>query len=63
MKQYTLEQLNQLADYMFSIGVMGFYKDEIRKFLNLIKIGELKLLPPRDEKGKFIKVTTPPINK
>lgn len=55
---YTVEQLKQLLDKMVEIGVVSMWKGEIRQFINLVELRELKLLPPRDSKGHFMKVVT-----
>ena len=57
-KTYTIEQLEQLLTYINNKGMVNFYHEEIQKFLDIVKVRQIKLLPPRDENGRFIKPIT-----
>lgn len=57
-QSYTTEQLRQLAEHLYSKQILIYCRDEINKFINCIELREIKLLPPRDDKGHFIKVIT-----
>ena len=57
-KVYTLEQLEQLHKFALDHSLYTDSFNTTRDFLDMIKLRELKLMPPRDENGRFIKSIT-----
>ena len=54
-KFYTIEQLRQLNKKFSEVTDSQFHHNGIERFLTMVEIRDIILLPPRDNNGRFIK--------